>query len=172
MDGWMDPWIDEWMGGGMDGLIEGWMDDGSRDGCSLCPHTNGSTTPFLDTQPLTQPCQSHTKDIPNLPSPSPAAALALPSLPCWQPRSQRHLAKLYNCKQSVTALFVIIPPLKEQDELNELIKWLPVRAGAAVPRQVPHGAHAYGGCPGAPGHGNTQVAARGQLPPTHQPCVK
>lgn len=49
--------------------------------------------------------------------------------PSSQPGSPRHLAKLYNCKQSVTALFAIILHLKEQDELNELIKWLPVKVG-------------------------------------------
>ena len=35
----------------------------------------------------------------------------------------------------MTALFVIILHLKEQDELNELIKWLPVKAGAALHRR-------------------------------------
>lgn len=59
--------------------------------------------------------------------PGPRAGTA--AAPSSQPRSPRHSAKLYNCKQSVTALFAIILRLKEQDELNELIKWLPVKAG-------------------------------------------
>lgn len=60
-----------------------------------------------------------------------------------QPRSPRRRAQFCNRKQSVTALFVIIPRLKEQDELNELIKRLPVNAGAAWRLMHMQGA----GCP-------------------------
>lgn len=116
----------------------------------MCQRTRWGYCGFAhpDPSPPAQPHQERPQTSPALPSAPRQPQLVTP-LPSSKPRSWRHLAKLYNCKQSVTALFVIILHLKEQDELNELIKWLPVKARAALHRRPagPARAHAYGGWP-------------------------